>query len=177
MKIVRVSIIFLVLAPTHLWCQAIPAQNNANKPISVLSWLVGGTWKADASKIGPGLQRIETSYQWSDNQAYLRFTTHFVADKGTQRKYDGSFYWDPRESSLKMWYMDPSNSITQGPVSVNGDITQIVFRGEDFEGKPADLRVNIIRKAGDHYTWLLEEKESQGWKQLLALDYFRVGVP
>jgi hypothetical protein len=37
------------------------------KPISDLSWLVGGVWTADASKMGAGMKRIETRYVWSDN--------------------------------------------------------------------------------------------------------------
>jgi hypothetical protein len=36
-------------------------------PISALAWLVGGVWTADASKLGPGMERIETRYQWADN--------------------------------------------------------------------------------------------------------------
>src|SRR5262249_754631 len=34
-------------------------KTDATKPISVLSWLVGGVWTADASKMAPGMQRIE----------------------------------------------------------------------------------------------------------------------
>ena len=59
-----------------------PNTPDATNPIHSLSWLVGGVWTADATKLGPGMQRIETRYQWSDNNAYLRFTTHFVSDKG-----------------------------------------------------------------------------------------------
>jgi hypothetical protein len=33
-----------------------------------MAWLVGGVWTADAAKLGPGMQRIETRYlmvgQW-----------------------------------------------------------------------------------------------------------------
>jgi hypothetical protein len=63
------------------------------KPISAMSWLVGGVWTADASAMGPGM-KIETRYAWADNDAYLRFTTHFVSEKGTAKRYDGQFYWD-----------------------------------------------------------------------------------
>ena len=65
------------------------------KAISELSWLVGGVWTADASKMGDGMKRIETRYVWSDNNAFIRFTTHFVSDKGTAKTYDGNFYWEP----------------------------------------------------------------------------------
>ena len=151
------------------------AKNTApSKPIAALGWLVGGVWTADGSKIAPGMQRIETRYQWSDNDAYIRFTTHFVMDKGTLRNYDGSFFWDPERASLAMWYMDARNSITQGPVQFEGDILQMTFRATDFEGKLADLRVKVTRKTNDHYNWLLEEKQAVGWKQLATLEYLRV---
>ena len=48
------------------------------KPISALSWLVGGIWTADATKLGPGMLRIETRYQWADNKAYSRLNTPLV---------------------------------------------------------------------------------------------------
>jgi hypothetical protein len=144
-----------------------------SKPIAQLAWLVGGVWTADGSKIGSGMQRIETRYQWSDNDAYIRFNTHFVMDKGTFKNYDGSFFWDPERGSLAMWYMDAQNSITQGPVQFEGDMMQMTFRAHDFEGKLADMRVKVTRKTNDDYNWLLEEKVPEGWKQLATLEYLR----
>lgn len=52
------------------------------KPTAPLEWLVGGVWTADAAKMAAGL-RIETRYTWSDNGAYIRFTTDFVSPQGT----------------------------------------------------------------------------------------------
>ena len=144
------------------------------KPIAAMGWLVGGVWTADASKLGPGMRRIETRYQWADNDAYIRFTTHFVMDKGTVRQYDGHFFWNPEQSSLAMWYMDAGNAIVQGPVKQDGETLRMTFRAEDFEGRPADLRVDVIRQTNDHYSWRLEEKGPEGWKILGALEYLRV---
>jgi hypothetical protein len=72
---------------------AIAQSTKPDKPIAPLSWLIGGVWTADASKLGPGMQRIETRYTWSDNGSYIRFTTHFVTDKGELKNYDGNFFW------------------------------------------------------------------------------------
>ena len=166
--------VMLAMACTTLSGQEGAPKPQAAKPIAVLTWLVGGVWTADASKMGPGMQRIETRYQWSDNSAYIRFTTHFVTDKGTLRNYEGHFFWNPDASSLAMWYMDARNTITQGPVRVDGDLMQISFRATDYEGKPADLRVEVARKTNDHYTWTLEEKVAADWKQLASLEYLRV---
>jgi hypothetical protein len=146
---------------------------NPDKPISGLSWLVGGVWTADATKLGPGMLRIETRYQWSDNDSYLRFTTHFVSEKRDQKTYDGNLFWDPAKESLAMWYMDASNHITQGPMTLNGDRWQMWFDGTDFEGKPASLRVEVLRKSADLYRWSLSEKQGDTWKELAALDYAR----
>jgi hypothetical protein len=146
----------------------------ADKPISMLSWLVGGVWIADASKLGPGMRRIETRYQWADNNAYIRFNTHFVFDKGASHTYDGNFFWNPADQTLAVWYMDAENSITQGPVQVDGDTMNIKFRGQDFESKLADLRVVVLRKNNDDYHWTLQEMQGGGWKDLAALEYLRV---
>jgi hypothetical protein len=144
------------------------------KPIDALSWVIGGVWTADAAKLGPGMQRIETRYQWSDNHAYIRFTTHFVFDKGTARTYDGNFFWNPAQKSLALWYMDSQNAITESPVLVEGDQWTMQFRGQDFEGKMADLRVIVARKTNDDYRWSLSEKQADTWKELAALEYLRV---
>jgi hypothetical protein len=149
------------------------AKTEAAKPVAALSWLVGGVWTADASKLGPGMQRIETRYQWSDNNAYIRFNTHFIFDKGTAKTYDGNFFWNPDQKSLAVWYMDSRNGITQGPVEINGDLTKISFRGPDFEGKIADLQVFVTRKTNDDYRWSVQEKEGDAWKEIAALEYLR----
>ena len=149
-------------------------QSPAAKPIDALSWVIGGVWTADASKMGPGMQRIETRYQWSDNKAYIRFTTHFVFDKGTAKSYDGNFFWNPTQKSLALWYMDARNGITEGPVQVDGNQWTITFRGEDFLGKIADLRVLVARKTNDAYSWSVAEKNGDSWKELAALEYLRL---
>lgn len=155
------------------WCQDKPQNPPAAKPINDLAWLVGGVWTADASKMGGGMQRIETRYEWSDNRSFVRFTTHFVTDKATLHNYDGQFFWDSQQETLRMWYMDAHSSITEGPITVNGDVFDFSFRGTNFEGKPADLRVRLTRKTNDRYTWELQEKTADGWKPLAALEYVR----
>jgi hypothetical protein len=143
------------------------------KPISDLSWLVGGVWTADASKMGDGMKRIETRYVWSDNNAFIRFTTHFVSDKGTAKTYDGNFFWEPEKSQLAMWYMDYANAIIQGPIAIDGETTKFSFRAKDFEGKVTDMQVKVIKKTNDKYQWVLEEKSGDTWKPLAALEYVR----
>jgi len=117
--------------------------------------------------------RIETRYQWSDNASYLRFTTHFVTDKVEMKTYDGNFFWDPAKNTIAMWYMDAKNTIVEGPVSIDGDSMVMTFRAADFEGKQADLRVNVTRKTNDLYHWALSEKQGENWKDLAGLDYQR----
>jgi hypothetical protein len=155
------------------WGQSAEKKPEEPKPISALSWLVGGVWTADASKMAPGMQRIETRYEWSDNNAYIRFNTHFVFDKGTAKSYDGNFFWNPAQKSLAMWYMDTKSGITEGPVAVSGDVTKINFHGPDFEGKEADLQVLVARKTNDNYRWSVQEKEGNSWKEVAALEYIR----
>ncbi len=154
-----------------------PADSTAHpaprKPISALAWLADGVWTADASRLGPGMQRIETRYMWSDNGSFLRFNTHFISETGERKTYDGQFFWDPAQASLAMWYMDAANAIIQGPVTVDGDRTRMTFRGPDFEGKVADLRVDVTRLKPDVYRWAVAEHTGDDWKELAALEYVR----
>jgi len=145
----------------------------APSPIAPLAWLVGGTWTADASKLGPGMKRIETRYQRSDNDAFIRFTTHFISEKGELKNYDGNFYWNPQSATLTFWYMDARNEIMEGPVRVDGNTMELTFRATDFDGKPADMKVDVVRANDDLYTWKLAEKKGDEWKPLAALDYRR----
>ena len=149
------------------------AATQPTKPISVLAWVVGGVWIADAPSPTDPTTKIETRYQWADNSAYLRFTTHFVSDKGTLRNYDGSFFWNPSQVTLAMWYMDAGGDITQGPVTIVADTMLMTFRASDFDGKLADMRVTVTRMSPNRYTWLLEKKQPDAWKTLLALEYKR----
>jgi len=164
--------IVVMLAAAALVGQESGPKPPAQRPIAPLEWLVGGVWTADGSKLAPGL-KIETRYTWSDNGAYIRFTTHFISEKGTLKNYDGQFYWNPEPGGLAVWYMDARNHITQGAVAMDGDVMQIAFRAEDFQGKMSDLRVDVARRTNDHYTWTLEEKQPAGWGQLASLEYLR----
>jgi hypothetical protein len=173
MKATKLVTFLLITSTTIVLSAQQPTPTTPTKPITPLAWLVGGTWTADASNLAPGMQRIETRYTWSDNGSYIRFTTHFVSDKGTLKNYDGSFFFDPAGKTLAMWYMDAGGSITQGPVTIQGDLWQMSFHGPDFEGKPADLQVNVLRKSNDLYHWSVSEKDGDTWKKLLELDYAR----
>ena len=74
-------------------------------PSPQLAWLVGGVWKADAGAVGQGKMRIETRYVWSDNDKFIRFTTHFITDRGELKNYDGNLYWDPtKKGSRRLVY-------------------------------------------------------------------------
>jgi hypothetical protein len=172
-KLLLCYALVLMIAVTS-WAQEKTKKEEARRPIQSLSWLVGGVWTADASKLGPGMQRIETRYTWSDNDAYMRFTTHFVFDKGTAKTYDGNFFWDPERKELAMWYMDSKNTIYAGPIQAAGDVLRFNFRGEDSEGKMTDLQVEVNRKTNDLYRWSLQEKDGEKWKELASLDYKRM---
>jgi hypothetical protein len=180
-KITTRAILFLAvftIMSSALWGQGTEKEKEKKtdfaKPIDALSWLVGGVWTADTTRMGQGMQRIETRYQWSDNNSFLRFNTHFVFDKGTARTYDGNLFWSPAQNSLAIWYMDASNEIIEGSMQVQGPNWTVNFRGPDFEGKMADLQAEITRKSPDLYHWVVREKQADAWKEMMALDYHRV---
>jgi len=166
----------IVLLLALFVASAVFAQAPAPKmpgPMHPLEWFVGGAWTTDMSKMGNGMKSIETRYTWSDNNAFIRFTTHFITDKGTMKQYDGNFFYDPEKKTLAMWYTDSQNHIYQGPIKADGDTTTFDFRGEDFGGKMSDLRVVLTRKSNSLYNWALSERDNEKWKPLATLDYSR----
>jgi hypothetical protein len=70
--------------------------------------------------------------------------------------------------------MNAENEIVEGPMNIDGDTWTMTFRGTDPEGKMADLRAEVTRKSPDLYHWLVREKQADGWKEIMALDYHRV---
>jgi hypothetical protein len=174
MKRATLLLVSFTIMATMVCAETPDKKTDSTKPINALGWLVGGVWTADTSKMGGGMQRIETRYEWSDNSCFLRFTTHFVFDKGTAKTYDGNLFWNPDQHSLAMWYMNSSNEIIEGPMEVQGDTWTMKFRGTNFEGKMADLQAEVTRKSPDLYHWLVREKQANNWKEMMALDYHRV---
>lgn len=179
-KIFLVTIVLLALPANFATAQAsqdhlTPAGKPAApaNPITPFAWLVGGVWTADASKIAPGMLRIETQYTWSDNRRFLRFTTHFVSSSGTLNNYDGNLYWDPAEKSFHIWYQSASGEVTSAPVTLDGDRWQMDFAGTDFDDAPAQLRVVVDRKSPDLYHWSLSKQSGSTQQPLLGLDYAR----
>ncbi len=55
------------------------------------------------------------------------------------------------------------------------DVLRASFKAPDFEGKLADLKVEVTRKTNDKYGWALYEKNGYGWKPLAQLEYNRLG--
>lgn len=163
----------LCVVAAALLCPGVFAADVSAKPIAPLAWLVNGVWSADATQMGNGMQRIETRYRWSDNGSFIRFTTHFITDKAEIKRYDGNFFWNPAQSTLAMWYMDPDNKILEGPIKAQDNTTDFFFTGPNFAGKPSDLRVRVTRKSADAYNWAMSEKQSDSWKPLASLDYTR----
>jgi len=144
------------------------------KPIAPMLWLVGGTWTADASGLGPGMLRIATKYRLSTNGSFLRFTTAFISSTGAVPTYDGNFFYDPATSQFAMWYANAKGEITEGPVAVDGDITSVLFEAADpRDGKPGQMRVVLTRKNPDLYTWSLYDLTRDPLKPIFSLAYRR----
>jgi hypothetical protein len=175
--VLAVVALSIAIAQPALCQDAQPAKAPVVKPIAAMDWLIGGVWTADVSPPGGAPVQIETRYLRSDNSAFVRFTTHFVSDKGTLKNYDGNFFWNADQSALAMWYTDASGGIIQGPVTIHADTMSMTFRATDFDGKMADLRATVVRKNIDTYSWQLEEKQPGPWKPLLSLEYRRTYPP
>ena len=57
---------------------------------------------------------------------------------------------------------------------VDADTTRFWFHGPDFDGKEADLRVDVTRLNPDLYRWSVAEKVEASWKELASLEYRRL---
>jgi hypothetical protein len=167
----KMILLMMLLCSCALIAQ--PAPKASPTPIRSLEWLVGGVWTADISMMGNSMKTIETRYSWSDNGSFIRFNTHFVGEKSTAKTYDGNLFYDSNRKSLQIWYMDAANMIVEGPMKVEGNHWSVDFRGTDFEGKMADLHVEVTRKSNALYHWALSERDADKWKPLAALDYTR----
>lgn len=146
------------------------------RPIDSLGWLVGGVWSADASALGGSVTRIDTRYEWTPNRSFIRFTTDFVSGSGVNPHYAGDLFYDPTGQSLMIWYMDETNAITSGHMSVDGKSWTISFQGDGnvvgVAGR-VDYTVDILRTSDNSYTWTLIADVDQSKKEVFALTYQR----
>jgi len=163
----KIALAVVLLLPSIARSQA------ERDPIDRLAWLVGGVWTASGPQLGAHMQRVETRYAWSDNHAFIRFTTHFVTDSADVHRYDGNLFWDRTQATLAVWYMNAEHEVVEGPVTVNEDGWEMAFRAQDASGQDAPFRVEVLRKTNDLYRWTLKENVGGAWKELLALDYAR----
>ena len=141
------------------------------RPIEQLSWLVGGIWIAQSGQ--GNLQRIETRYQWSTNQAFYRFSTRFVLQSGPKDRYDGNIYYDPSANRLMIWYIDDAGVVVQGPIDVRGSNWSFTFTEPDGSGNPANYRVEVVKTSADRYTWSSYQQSGSTWNSLLSLTFVR----
>lgn len=150
--------------------------SGSTRPIDQLGWLVGGVWSADASGLGGGLERIDTRYEWTPNGSFIRLTTNFVTKGVATPRYAGDLFYDPSADTLMMWYMDDRNSITRGPIKVDGSKFTLSFSGPgDVVGVSGSVQyvVEILRTTADSYQWTLFSDISNQQKKVFGLLYHR----
>jgi hypothetical protein len=164
MAVAVLAMAFTLVAPV-----AMAAQSASSRPIDKLSWMVGKTWVADATSAGSGMQRIETTYEWAPNKAFIRFATTFVSTGGSLVNYSGNIYADP-SGNYAMWYMDAKGAITQGPITLGtGDGWSSQFTDSDS----TVYRVTIARATETRYTWTLASQSGSTWTPVLVLTFNR----
>jgi hypothetical protein len=145
-------------------------------PLAPFRWLAGGAWRADLSALPGGMKLIETRYDVAPN-GVIRFTSKFVTpDGGVANGYTGDLYFDAAAKRLTMWYVDARGEVTQGPVTLNGDVWSMTFSGDGAvigRPGPANFRVDVARRSNDAYHWSLFADAGGAWKPVFALDYVR----
>jgi hypothetical protein len=185
----RAAALAVALALTSLLA-AMPAQSapdaraaaspSATMPLPAqlapFQWLAGGAWRADLSGLPGGMKLIETRYDVAPN-GVIRFTSKFVTpDGGVANGYTGDLYFDAAAKRLTMWYIDARGEVTQGPVTLNGDVWSMTFSGDGAvigRPGPTSFRVDVARRSSDAYHWSLFADAGGAWKPVFALDYVR----
>jgi len=143
--------------------------------IHSLDWLVGHTWRADASVLGGPVSHIDVRYEWAETANYVHFSTKFFAkDDSVVRRYSGNFFYDPSDSQIRMWYVDDAGQIVQGPLSIADNAISMSFTEPDDRGKSVDYRVDLTRRGDAEYIWELFAQTSKGWTKQFSLDYKRL---
>ncbi|MBV8299935.1 MAG: hypothetical protein JO083_10380 [Candidatus Eremiobacteraeota bacterium] len=141
-------------------------------------WLVGGVWRADTSALPGGTKSIETRYDLAPNGSAIRFTTAFIGPDGSPlpNGYAGNLYYDGTSKRTTLWYIDSHNAITQGPVTLAGDVWTMTFSSDGAivgHPGPTDFRVDVARRSNDAYHWTLLTRAGADWKPVFGLDYVR----
>ena len=161
----------LALEAILLSVLSLPVRANPPAMIHQMGWLAGKTWSARVEKMPGRVSHIDVRYDWSATGNFVQFTTKFVENGGgAKRRYAGNFYFDPATGGLAMWYMNQDNVIIKGPVQIQGNRMTMTFA----EG-PTAYRATVTRTNATLYRWVLFQRVGKDWKQLLVLDYARIG--
>jgi hypothetical protein len=163
----------LTAAPAR---SAPPATMPLAPQLAPFQWLAGGAWRADLSALPGGMKLIETRYDVAPN-GVIRFTTKFVKPDGAiANGYAGTLFFDAAAKRLTMWYIDARGDVTQGPVTLEGDVWSMTFTSDGaIIGRPgpANFRVDVARRSNEAYKWSLFADAAGTWKPVFALDYVR----
>jgi len=155
---------------------AVAKPKAAPSPYAALESFVGGRWVAalPADKDGNAM-RIELRFAWAENRQGVRFDSAFVSGEKRAPYTSGLYGWDGAKGKLVIFYMDSSGSLTEGPVTQEGDVLVHELTVTDKAGKLELVRVRLTKVSADVFTNDIFVQKDGAWAKVVAVRYERQG--
>jgi hypothetical protein len=140
-------------------------------PLAPVSWLAGGTWKAEVpSPNGGANTKIEQKMERVLGGKAIRFATTF---NGVEQ-YEGFFAWDAAKKQIVFAYPSAAGDVTTGVATeapAGGAVMD--FTIDNADGTAAKYEVRIKRAGPDDYTWSLFASSGATWTPMFEVKYHR----
>lgn len=133
---------------------AAPAAVEPNPaPYAILESFIGGVWSGPISPGKDGIPRtIELHFAWAENKQGVRFASWIIHGSHRASYVSGMYAWDAAKGKLHMFYTDAGGSLTDGLVSIDGNVLTHDLTETNRDGTVDTVRVKLTKVDDDVFT-------------------------
>lgn len=151
------------------------AAEPASSPFAPLAFLAGKVWRAELPPMPNGAKAgIELHADWTENHQAVRFESAWMSAGKSTPYTSGMYAWNPAKKQLVILYSDAEGSLTEGTISIEGEVLvhELTVNGKD--GKLTRVRSRITPRGPEAYTNEIFLLKNDVWEKFVDLRYERV---
>lgn len=140
--------------------------------ISDLEWMIGD-WRA-VEKSGGTESVVRLSVREADNHQAILYRVWIESKRGRVPKYNGMYYWHPKENTFKLLQVDNEGKVTEGTYEQTGNrVVQLVKTISDKTEVELRSEWEIMPKEF-HFVGQFRPAGTTEWKPALDVTYSRM---
>ena len=143
-------------------------------PLAPVASLVGGLWVAELPPQGNNApMKLEARFEWTENHQAVRFESAFV-QAGKRSPYTSGIYvWNPAKQKIAIVYTDFSGSLTEGLITLEGQVLENELTLTHADGKAEPVRVRLTKSGADGFTNEIFVQKDGAMVPFITVKYLR----